>query len=157
MNPQETRKKPFWRRILRGVVVVAAALFLIALTARLVWGYVEAKRLNAVVAQIRAAGEPLTFKDLELDSPYNLYTHAGLPPTPVCFFHDASLEAVEKPPETGFYFFVFDWANDRLLFSGSFARHRRNAETARMNFIKKYGSRRVNKKYPGLYYENVFR
>jgi len=64
MNPKETQTKPLWRRVLRGIVVGAVALFLLALTARLAWGYVEARRLNAEIARIRAAGEPVTFEDL---------------------------------------------------------------------------------------------
>ncbi len=64
MNPLETRTRPLWRRVLRGIVVGAVAVFLLALTARLAWGYVEARRLNAEIARIRAAGEPVTFEDL---------------------------------------------------------------------------------------------
>ncbi|MGB9624665.1 MAG: hypothetical protein ACPMAQ_07360 [Phycisphaerae bacterium] len=64
MNPLETRTRPLWRRVLRGIMVGAVAVFLLALTAWLAWGYVEARQLNAEIARIRAAGEPVTFEDL---------------------------------------------------------------------------------------------
>jgi len=48
---------------------------------------------------------PLTYADLKIDSPYNTYLYAGLPPTPICNPSLASLEAVAFPAETGYYFF----------------------------------------------------
>ncbi len=48
---------------------------------------------------------PLTYADLEIDSPYNAYFYAGLPPTPICNPSLASLEAVAFPAETPYYFF----------------------------------------------------
>lgn len=45
-------------------------------------------------------------EDLEIDSPYNTYKFAGLPPGPICNPGLASLEAVLKPAETEYLYFV---------------------------------------------------
>jgi UPF0755 protein len=45
-------------------------------------------------------------RDLETDTPYNTYTRAGLPPTPIALPSQASLEAVMNPPATDYLYFV---------------------------------------------------
>lgn len=45
-------------------------------------------------------------RDLETDTPYNTYTRAGLPPSPIAFPGQASLEAVMNPPRTDYLYFV---------------------------------------------------
>ena len=44
--------------------------------------------------------------DKELDSPYNLYKYAGLPPTAIANPGLASLEAALEPEETGYYYYA---------------------------------------------------
>jgi len=44
--------------------------------------------------------------DLERDGPYNTYTRAGLPPTPIAMPSAASLQAAVKPEERGELYFV---------------------------------------------------
>ncbi len=51
---------------------------------------------------------PLWLEDLELDSPYNTYRYAGLPPGPIANPSLSSLEAVAFPTQTEFIFFVAD-------------------------------------------------
>lgn len=48
---------------------------------------------------------PLTFNDLSIDSPYNTYMYAGLPPTPICNPGEESLNAVANPAKTDYLFF----------------------------------------------------
>ena len=48
---------------------------------------------------------PLTYADLEVNSPYNTYIYAGLPPTPICNPSLGSLEAVAFPAQTPYYYF----------------------------------------------------
>jgi UPF0755 protein len=47
-----------------------------------------------------------TLADLEVDSPYNTYRVAGLPPTPICSPGQAALEGAAKPAEVPFLYFV---------------------------------------------------
>jgi UPF0755 protein len=44
--------------------------------------------------------------DLQTDTPYNTYTRAGLPPTPIALPGMASIQAALQPPSTDFFYFV---------------------------------------------------
>jgi UPF0755 protein len=45
-------------------------------------------------------------RDLRTDTPYNTYTRAGLPPTPIALPSGEAIEAATRPLETGDIFFV---------------------------------------------------
>lgn len=45
-------------------------------------------------------------RDLDADTPYNTYTRAGLPPTPIALPSQASIDAVMNPPKTPYLYFV---------------------------------------------------
>ena len=47
-----------------------------------------------------------TLADLEIDSPYNTYKVAGLPPTPICSPGQAALEGAAKPANVPYLYFV---------------------------------------------------
>ena len=68
---------------------------------------------------------PITEDDLEFDSPYNTYRHAGLPPGPIASPGEASIRAALEPADVDFLYFV---SNNRggHLFSRSLAEHQRN-------------------------------
>jgi UPF0755 protein len=70
----------------------------------------------------------LTFADLEIDSPFNTYRFAGLPPGPIANPGLASLEAVAQPTETVYLFFraACD-GSGRHLFAVTFEEHQANA------------------------------
>ena len=45
-------------------------------------------------------------RDLETDTPYNTYLRDGLPPTPIAFPSQASIDVVVNPPKTSYLYFV---------------------------------------------------
>lgn len=51
-------------------------------------------------------GRALLQRDLEIDSPYNTYKYAGLPPTPICHPGKAAIMAVAHPDKTPYLYFV---------------------------------------------------
>lgn len=50
--------------------------------------------------------EKLTYKDLEIDSPYNTYKHVGLPPMPIASPGKASIHAALYPDDSKYLYFV---------------------------------------------------
>jgi UPF0755 protein len=63
--------------------------------------------------------------DLKLDSPYNTYLHAGLPPGPIASPGLASLKAAARPAEVPYLYFVS--RNDGShVFASTLAEHNRN-------------------------------
>ncbi len=51
------------------------------------------------------------YKDLELDSPYNTYKYAGVPPGPITMPDISSIDAVLNPEKHDYYYFVADVTN----------------------------------------------
>jgi UPF0755 protein len=65
--------------------------------------------------------------NLALDSPYNTYKYAGLPPGPIANPGRTALAAALKPTPTNFFYFVADPANPgHHRFAVSAAEHTRN-------------------------------
>jgi len=63
----------------------------------------------------------LTFDDLEIDSPYNTYKHAGLPPTPISNPGLAAMRAAADPADVDYLYFVArDDGSGRHYFSTSY-------------------------------------
>lgn len=65
-------------------------------------------------------------KDLETDTPWNTYTRAGLPPTPIATPSKAAIDAVMHPAETDYLYFVATGTGDgRHFFSENYEQHRK--------------------------------
>ncbi len=69
----------------------------------------------------------LTFADLTLESPYNTYKNAGLPPSPIANFGIDALRAANAPATTDYLFFVADGQGGHR-FSRTKAEHDRAAK-----------------------------
>ena len=66
-------------------------------------------------------------RDLQADTPYNSYTRAGLPPTPITLVGRAALEAAVRPAATEALYFVATGNGDgRHLFATSLVAHNSN-------------------------------
>lgn len=80
--------------------------------------------LQVDAALVYAAGRAITQEDYtSLDSPYNLYQHTGLPPTPIANPGIASIQAALNPADTNYYFYVLDGEGKQHVFSETLAQH----------------------------------
>ena len=67
----------------------------------------------------------LTGADLQVDSPYNTYTHPGLPPGPIGNPGEISLRAALQPAHTDYLYFVANTQGGHF-FGATLAEHNRN-------------------------------
>lgn len=72
----------------------------------------------------------LTFDDLKIASPYNTYTHTGLPPTPISNPGSDALNAAANPADTDYFYYITD-KHGVNHYAKTAAEHNAN--------IKKYG------------------
>lgn len=67
-------------------------------------------------------------KHLAVESPFNTYLHAGLPPAPICLPSKASIDAVINAKETNYlYFCASDKMDGTHRFAATLAEHNANA------------------------------
>ena len=67
------------------------------------------------------------YKDLELDSPYNTYIHAGLPPGPITMPDISAIDAVLNHEKHEYYYFVVNVENFGYhKFAKTLDQHNRN-------------------------------
>lgn len=67
--------------------------------------------------------ERITYDDLEVDSPYNLYAHRGLGPGPVNNPDSDSIRASVYPAETNYMYFLADLSTRNIYFSETYEQH----------------------------------
>ena len=67
-------------------------------------------------------------EDLRMESPYNTYRYAGLPPGPICSPGLASLAAAAQPADVPYLYFV-SRNNGTHVFAETLQEHNRNVET----------------------------
>ena len=87
---------------------------------------IEASTKDAAI--IYALGEhkdELTYEDLQVDSPYNTYTHTGLTPGPISNPGLYSLNAALDPDDTDYYYYAMDPDTGAHHFSESEYEHNR--------------------------------
>lgn len=79
------------------------------LVASVIYNRLKAKmrlQLCATVLYELPGKDSLTLEDLKLDSPYNTYTQAGLPPGPISNPGISSIRAAANPPKTKYLYYV---------------------------------------------------
>lgn len=73
----------------------------------------------------------LTYRDYrEVDSPYNLYRHKGLPPTPICSPSLKSIEAALNPAKHSYLFYVVV-PGKGTVFASTYKEHLNNIKLRR--------------------------
>ena len=68
----------------------------------------------------------LTKEDLQVDSPYNTYTHTGLTPTPISNPGLSSLQAALNPESHNYYYYVLNPETGMHTFSTTYEEHSAN-------------------------------
>ncbi len=82
------------------------------------------------------------YKDLEIDSPYNTYKYAGLPPGPIAMPDISAIDAVLKPERHEYYYFVANVENFGYhKFAKTLAQHNRNKE----QYVRWINSQKINR------------
>ena len=61
--------------------------------------------------------------DTTADTPYNTYTHQGLPPSPICNPGMAAINAAMHPESTKYYFYVLNPETNRHEYSTNYNDH----------------------------------
>ncbi len=75
-------------------------------------------------------GGALHHNDMQFESAYNTYRHAGLPPGPIANPGRSSLEAAMHPAQTRYFYFVAD-GNGHHRFATTLEEHNRNVAAFR--------------------------
>jgi UPF0755 protein len=68
--------------------------------------------------------------DKQIDSPYNTYVHAGLPPTPISNVSEASIRAAMAPAQTPYLYYVVADGEGRHAFATTYDEHLANIQRA---------------------------
>jgi UPF0755 protein len=104
----------FVNRLRQGIPLQSDPTVIYALTA----GQIQSDGLGAI-------GRRLLKADLDIDSPYNTYKNAKLPPTPIANAGRAALEAVLHPESHNFLYFVADGSGGHV-FAATLDEHNKN-------------------------------
>ena len=89
-------------------------------------GLYSCATIEYIITEIQGKPHPdvITYDDLKIDSPYNTYKWAALPPSPISNPGLVALNAAANPPETEyFYFTLTDAGAGSHTFSKSFNAH----------------------------------
>ena len=82
------------------------------------------------------------YRDLEIDSPYNTYKYAGIPPGPITMPDISAIEAVLNPEKHKYLFFVANVSDFGYhLFAESAAQHNRN----KVQYIRWLNAKKVHR------------
>jgi UPF0755 protein len=145
LNTYEKRLTPLRDRILQSgfteeeIIVLASILEREATSMGMVSGVLHNRlRLNMPL-QVDAVFEyligktsaELTDSDLHIESPYNTYTHTGLPPTPISNPGMVAIEAALAPTAHSFLYYLTD-SDGTFHYAKTFEEHKQN----KLRFLK---------------------
>lgn len=86
------------------------------LVASVIYNRLEADmplQIDAAIVYARGGGsQGVTYADLEIDSPYNVYKNKGLTPGPICSPSISSIKAAIQPADTDYLYYVASSAMD---------------------------------------------
>lgn len=92
----------------------------------------QALQIDATVQYALGSNKQrLSSKDLQVDSPYNTYLHAGLPPTPIAAPGEDSIKAAMEPADGSWLFYVLIDADGHHAFTDSAAEFAKLKEEAK--------------------------
>ncbi|MBO7121937.1 MAG: endolytic transglycosylase MltG [Treponema sp.] len=89
-------------------------------------GLYSCATVEYVITEVLGRPHPdiITYDDLKIQSPYNTYLNAGLPPAPICNPGLVALKAAAEPAQTDFYYFqLMDEAAGRHVFTKTLSEH----------------------------------
>ena len=89
-------------------------------------GLYSCATIEYIITEIEGLPHPdrITYADLAIDSPYNTYKWAGLPPGPISNPGMTALNAASHPADTSYYYFVLtDPATGSHTFTSTFDAH----------------------------------
>lgn len=66
--------------------------------------------------------------DFSIDSPYNTYTHKGLPPAPICNPSQSAIDAARNPKKSDFLYYLSKRETGETVFSKTLQEHNKNRE-----------------------------
>lgn len=79
---------------------------------------------DATVNYITGKNTPgVSLRDTEINSPYNTYRFAGLPPGPIGAPSLGSIQAVLRPAKSDYYYFLHKQPSGEVVFSRTFSEH----------------------------------
>jgi UPF0755 protein len=108
--------------------------------ARVIYNRLKAEMPLQIDATIQFAlgkqKDVLLFSDLELDSPYNTYKVAGLPPGPIASPGKESLVGALSPTPGAWLYFVVVDENGHHAFADTLAEHNRNVALAEQRGVR---------------------
>ncbi len=82
------------------------------------------------------------YRDLELDSPYNTYKNAGVPPGPITMPDISAVNAVLNPEKHNYYYMVANVENFGYhMFAENMAQHNRN----KVQYIRWINEQKINR------------
>jgi UPF0755 protein len=89
-------------------------------------GLYSCATIEYILTEIEGKPHPdvITYEDLKIDSPYNTYKWADLPPGPISNPGMVALLAAAKPAQTNYYYFrLIDQDTGRHVFTADFDEH----------------------------------